>query len=174
MINRDAYQIYTLDAAGNVDKIINEFDICDHSFGAYLDLHWDEISLIKDLMYDEDDVHNIYEDTINDKNKENKIMGTSNLFNFDFGPVSSNQFRMSPYGLAVCTQANGWVAYNVKTGDLMDVDILNFDISKIIYKMLWLLSSPAISSCMVISLCSCARWLLTTTLFVSSITPMLP
>ena len=62
-------------------------------------------------------------------------MDTSNLFNFDFGPASSNQFRMSPYGLAVRTQANGWVAYNAKTGDLMDVDILNFDISKMIYKM---------------------------------------
>lgn len=84
---------------------------------------------------DEDDVRRICEDIINNKNKENKKMDTSNLFNFDFGPASSNQFRMSPYGLAVRTQANGWVAYNVKTGDLMDVDILNFDISKMIYKM---------------------------------------
>ena len=71
---------------------------------------------------------------INNKKEKNK-MNTSNLFNFDFGPASNNQFRMSPYGLAVCTQNNGWVAYNAKTGDLMDVDILNFDISKMIYKM---------------------------------------
>lgn len=69
------------------------------------------------------------------KKKETKNMNTSNLFNFDFGPASNNQFRMSPYGLAIHTQTNGWVAYNTKTGDLMDVDILNFDISKMIYKM---------------------------------------
>lgn len=85
---------------------------------------------------DENDVRRICEDIINnDKKKENKKMDTSNLFNFDFGPASSNQFRMSPYGLAVRTQANGWVAYNAKTSDLMAVDILNFDISKMIYKM---------------------------------------
>ena len=68
-------------------------------------------------------------------NKEKNEMDTSNLFNFDFGSVSSTQFRMSPYGIAVHTQANGWVAYNAKTGDLINVDILNFDISKMIYKM---------------------------------------
>ena len=83
---------------------------------------------------DEDDVRRICEDIIN-KKKEKNQMDTSSLFNFDFGPASSNQFRMSPYGLAVRTQANGWIAYNPKTGDLMDVDILNFDISKMIYKM---------------------------------------
>lgn len=92
-------------------------------------------SIITKAPYNEDDVRRICEDIINNKDKENKKMNTSNLFNFDFGPVSSNQFRMSPYGLAVCTQNNGWVAYNAKTGDLMDVDILNFDISKMIYKM---------------------------------------
>lgn len=84
-----------------------------------------------------DNVPNRWIDIINNENnnKEKNKMNTSNLFNFDFGPASSSQFRMSPYGLAVRTQANGWVAYNAKTGDLMDVDILNFDISKIIYKM---------------------------------------
>ncbi len=92
-------------------------------------------STIVKTLCDEDDVRRICKDIINNKDKENKKMDTSNLFNFDFGPASSNQFRMSPYGLAVRTQANGWVAYNAKTGDLMDVDILNFDISKMIYKM---------------------------------------
>ena len=92
-------------------------------------------SIITETSCNENDVRRICEDIINNKKKENKKMDTSNLFNFDFGPASSNQFRMSPYGLAVRTQANGWVAYNAKTGDLMDVDILNFDISKMIYKM---------------------------------------
>ncbi len=94
-------------------------------------------SIVMKTPCDEGDVRRICEDIINNinKKKENKKMDTSNLFNFDFGPASSSQFRMSPYGLAVRTQANGWVAYNAKTGDLMDVDILNFDISKMIYKM---------------------------------------
>lgn len=82
---------------------------------------------------DEDDVRRICKEIIN-KDKETS-METSNMFNFDFGPASSNQFRMSPYGLAVRTTTNGWIAYNAKTGDLMNVDILNFDISKMIYKM---------------------------------------
>ena len=69
------------------------------------------------------------------KNKENKKMDTSNLFKFDFGPASGNLFRMSPYGLAVKTQSNSWIAYNAKTGELMDVEIVNFDISKMIYRM---------------------------------------
>ena len=92
-------------------------------------------SILMKTPCDEEDVRRICEDIINNKDKENKKMDTSNLFNFDFGPASSNQFRMSPYGLAVRTQTNGWVAYNAKTGDLMDVDILNFDTSKMIYKM---------------------------------------
>jgi len=72
----------------------------------------------------------------NDNKKEENKMNTSNLFNFEFGPVANGaQYRMSPYGLAVRTQANGWVAYNAKSGEMMDVDVLNFDISKMIYKM---------------------------------------
>lgn len=85
----------------------------------------------------EDDVRSICKKVIedNEKKKETKKMDTSNLFNFDFGPASSNQFRMSPYGIAVRTQNNGWVAFNAKSGELFDVDIVNFDISKLIYKM---------------------------------------
>ena len=62
-------------------------------------------------------------------------MDTSKMFNFDFGPVSGSQFRMSPYGLAVRTAANGWVAFNTQSNELMDVEVLNFDVSKMIYKM---------------------------------------
>lgn len=69
------------------------------------------------------------------ENKEKEKMDTSKMFNFDFGPVSGSQFRMSPYGLAVRTAANGWVAFNAQSGELMDVEVLNFDVSKMIYKM---------------------------------------
>lgn len=72
---------------------------------------------------------------INNFNNKGKKNTMSNLVNFDFGPVSGTQFRMSPYGIAVRTASNGWVAYNANSGDMMDVEILNFDVSKFLYKM---------------------------------------
>lgn len=86
-------------------------------------------------MLKENDVRKICEGILNEKKKEKTTMDTSKIFNFDFGPVSGSQFRMSPYGLAVRTQANGWVAFNAASGELMDVDVINFDLSKMIYKM---------------------------------------
>jgi hypothetical protein len=68
--------------------------------------------------------------TINDK-KENNTM----KFNFDFGPVNGSMVRMSLYGLAVKNKAGTWVSYDAKAGDIMDVDILNFDGAKFLYKM---------------------------------------
>lgn len=66
------------------------------------------------------------------KTKENDKMANK-MFNFDFGPVSTNQFALSPYGLAISTKENGWVAYDGE--NLIDVDILNFKLDKMIYKM---------------------------------------
>lgn len=91
-----------------------------------------------DIYSYEDVVYNLKKDGYiknNNNNKENDNMKTNDLINFEFGPVSSAQFRMSPYGIAVSTNANGWVSYNAKTGEVFNVDILNFDISKMIYKM---------------------------------------
>ena len=96
---------------------------------SYGDNTWSNISPMT-----ESDVRRICNEIINDKDnkKEEKRM---NMFNFDFGPVSNNQFRMSPYGIAVHTQNNKWIAFNAKSGELFDVDILNFNVSKLIYKM---------------------------------------
>lgn len=69
---------------------------------------------------------------ITNKTKENNKMANK-MFNFDFGPVSSSQFALSPYGLAISTKENGWVAYDGE--NLIDVDILNFKLDKMIYKM---------------------------------------
>lgn len=136
--------IHWKDTLTQLTNYINTYDINDGSFGAYVNrcikgltcvntnINIDAVTDLTEITKEFDDAFKHFKTNIN---KENKKMDTSNLFNFDFGPASSNQFRMSPYGLAVRTQANGWVAYNAKTGDLMDVDILNFDISKMIYKM---------------------------------------
>lgn len=67
----------------------------------------------------------------NKNNKESNVM----KFNFDFGPVNPSTVRMSLYGLAVKNKAGTWVSYDAKAGDIMDVDILNFDGAKFLYKM---------------------------------------
>lgn len=69
--------------------------------------------------------------TINDK--ENKEMNKA--FKFDFGKITDGQVRMSMYGLAVKNVSGAWTAYDKTAGDLMDVDVLNFDASNMLYKM---------------------------------------
>ena len=64
--------------------------------------------------------------------KENSIMKG---FNFDFGPMNGNVVRMSIYGLAVKNKTGSWVAYDAKNGEIMDVDVFNFDGSKFMYRM---------------------------------------
>ena len=79
------------------------------------------------------------EDTIKpltDKNKsikENKKEMKG--FNFDFGPVKTDSVKISVYGLAVKNTNGTYVSYDATSGNLMDVDILNFDGSKFLYKM---------------------------------------
>lgn len=70
---------------------------------------------------------------INDKNeKENtKMKG----FNFDFGPCTNDNVRMSMYGIAVKNANNEWVSYNPATAQIVNVDIFNFEGGKYMFKM---------------------------------------
>lgn len=63
-------------------------------------------------------------------NKEIKDMKG---FNFDFGPCSNDNVRMSMYGLAIQNNAGVWVSYN--NGQVIDVDIMNFDGRQYMFKM---------------------------------------
>ena len=63
--------------------------------------------------------------------KENNVMN----FNFDFGPVNPALVRMSMYGLAVKNKAGTWVSYNSNSDEIVDVDVLNFDGAKFLYRM---------------------------------------
>lgn len=65
------------------------------------------------------------------KEKENKMKG----FNFDFGKITNDSIRMSMYGMAVKNASGVWTAYDKSTGDLMDVDVFNFDGSNFLFKM---------------------------------------
>lgn len=70
------------------------------------------------------------------KNTDNKKENTVMKFNFDFGPVNSSMVHLSMYGLAVKNKAGTWVSYDTASGDIMDVDILNFaEGSKFLYRM---------------------------------------
>lgn len=64
--------------------------------------------------------------------KENETMKG---LTFDFGPITSDAVRMSVYGIAVKNNAGTYVSYNSQTGEIMDVDILNFDGSQFMYKV---------------------------------------
>lgn len=66
--------------------------------------------------------------------KENENMDTSKMFNFDFGPVASN-IRMSPYGMAMKNADGKYVSYDRNSGNIVDVEIFNFDAQKFLYKM---------------------------------------
>ena len=54
--------------------------------------------------------------------------------NFDFGPVTNDNIRLSPYGLAVMRQEQ-WLTYNAVSGQTVDVTGFTFDFCKVIYKI---------------------------------------
>ena len=66
------------------------------------------------------------------KNKENNTMKN---FNFDFGPCTNDNVRMSMYGLAVKNAAGTYVSFNPATREIVDVDIFNFEGGKYLFKM---------------------------------------
>lgn len=64
--------------------------------------------------------------------KENDNM---KFANFDFGPCTGDNVRMSMYGIAVKSGSGIWVSYDKVNDQMMDVDILNFDGAQFLYKM---------------------------------------
>lgn len=117
-----------------------EFAIQEKDYSSWLEKWNSIISTPTNISINTDAPNNITINTPNNTtidNTTNKKENTkmNDMFNFDFGPASGFNFRMSPYGLAVRTEKNGWVAYNTQTNELMDVNVLNFDMDGMIYKM---------------------------------------
>lgn len=77
------------------------------------------------------EVEKIINDKINELKEKEEMKG----FNFDFGPCTNEQIRMSMYGIAVKNAAGTYVSYNPKSGEIVDVDILNFNGGKYMYKI---------------------------------------
>lgn len=73
--------------------------------------------------------------TKNKKKEKEKMSEVSKMFNFDFGPVNDDHYRMSPFGLAINTSRNGWIAYNGLSEELVNVEVFNFSIKNFLYKM---------------------------------------
>lgn len=75
----------------------------------------------------------IYNIDIDYNNKERE---SNNMkFNFDFGSCENDNVRMSPYGIAIKNTDSTWVSYDAKSGNIIDVDIFNFDGGKYLFKM---------------------------------------
>lgn len=123
--NSNHIEIKTIWTVGPYDRnrIIpnpEEFSTDDNSFGSYLEHQY------IDKFYNINKLKNNYE---KEKNKNMKFG------NFDFGPVDSS-VRMSMYGMAIKNASGTYVAYDTKSNQVMDVDILNFEgANKFIYKM---------------------------------------
>lgn len=60
----------------------------------------------------------------------NKMFG-----NIEFGTCENDNVRVSPYGLAVKNQSNAWVSYDSETREIIDVNVMNFDAGKFLFKM---------------------------------------
>lgn len=69
---------------------------------------------------------------VNKVEKENTDMKG---FNFDFGPCTNDGIKMSMYGIALRNAAGNYVSYDKKSGDIIDVDCLNFEGGQFLFKM---------------------------------------
>ena len=106
------------------------------TLGSQIDAIKDKCAMI-DNDYIDDRINkvlneqNTFNNNVDDK-KGNKKM---KAFNFDFGPCTTDNIRMSMYGLAVKNANGTWVSYNPESKEIIDVDIFNFDGGKFLYKM---------------------------------------
>ena len=137
VIDSTSYLVNTLksaaDAASNCDWLNNancsNVVATDYNFNT---IKISDIPITDSLKSELDALSTRMKKLEDDKRKENEKMKG---FNFDFGPVNNNVARLSMYGLAVKNKSGTFVAYDTASGTLMDVDILNFDGAKFLYKM---------------------------------------
>jgi hypothetical protein len=81
-------------------------------------------------QYHIDENHTFTTETNKKNEKENIFMN----FNFDFGPCGDT-VKLSMYGIAVKNANGTYVSYDRKNGQIIDVDILNFEGGKYCYKI---------------------------------------
>ena len=79
----------------------------------------------------EDTARKVFNEEWN-KRKENDKM---KFGNFDFGPCANDNVRMSMYGIAIKNAAGTYVSYDAVNGEIIDVDVFNFDGGKQMFKL---------------------------------------
>ena len=105
-------------------------------------LAWDDNSFADFLREHYTEPTGIYLDSAKDTKEtagkpahNEKENGNMLKFNFDFGPVNGDTVRMSMYGMAVKNKEGTFVSYDAKSGEIMDVDVFNFNGANMLYKM---------------------------------------
>lgn len=103
------------------------FDV-DSGFAEYF---WNEVFDEESWWYD--DCGCAHTDKPVEQKKENESM--MNGLKFEFGPCTNDNVKISMYGLAIRNNAGTWVSYNRTSGEIVDVDIFNFDGGNFLFKM---------------------------------------
>lgn len=107
----------TVDTYGNLFPTVSLVDV------------WDNSQTLEKLV--DERIDKKINKNKNEEEKKDMMKG----FNFDFGPCTDDNVRMSIYGLAVKNNNGEWVSYNPSTKQIVNVDILNFDGRKFMFKM---------------------------------------
>lgn len=139
-IDRPAAQLFkekVENAASTIANVKNVAVECAPLIKASADSAISSVSFVIDTKVDKSEFDaRIQELTeIINKHTDNKENENMKGFNFDFGPMNGNVVRMSMYGLAVKNKTGTYVSYDAKNGEIMDVDIFNFDGAQFIWRM---------------------------------------
>ena len=134
-------QTYTLNTIPNQYDIRSDNTEYGYAYATGTDYnnYGNGLTYLGDIIVTKGEVQEMVDNAINklknEKVEENNMNTNAIVKNFDFGPCSGDTVHMSMYGIAVKNAAGTWVSYDAKNGSIMDVDILNFNASKLLYKM---------------------------------------
>ena len=120
------YNNYLINDYINYITLSNDISNAIVSTESYLNQHIEKAQLLLEKRIDEE---------MNKYLEKEKEKDSMKGFNFDFGPCTDDNIKMSVYGIAVKNQAGEWVSYNQTTAQIVNVDIFNFDGGKYMFKM---------------------------------------
>ena len=139
LCNADEWQIFIPDHGNyeaspveiyqyNSGNLLYAGDTEDESFGEFIAnfYHW---------MPYEEPPQQTYKINLPKKDEKKEKDNMKMFGNFEFGNCEKDGVRLSPYGIAVKNAAGVYVSYKVDTGDIVDVDIANFNGGKYLYKL---------------------------------------
>ena len=112
----------------NSSKLLYVGDTEDDSFGEFIAnwFHW---------MPYEEPPQQTYKINLPKKDEKKEKDNMKMFGNFEFGSCEKDGVRLSPYGIAVKNAAGVYVSYKADTGEVIDVDIANFNGGKYLYKL---------------------------------------